>query len=88
MGGKKPKTKKPQTNNNKTTFFTIKKKNLKICWAFQNSCETCVCSGANQAGKMPLPKSPSYSGEQRSKEKKNTNLGKWINNLKNSFPSL
>lgn len=23
-------------------------------WAFQNSCETCICSGANHTGKMPL----------------------------------
>lgn len=68
-------------------------KNLKICWAFPNSCETCICFGANQAGKMPLPKSPSCSRDQRSKEKQNSNLGKWIQNLKilsylSSFSSL
>lgn len=40
----------------------------------------CICSGANQAGKMPLPKSPSCSREQRSKVKQNSNLGNSIQN--------
>lgn len=41
---------------------------------------TCICSGANQVGKMPLRRSLSCSREQRSKERQKTNLGKWIKN--------
>lgn len=49
------------SKQNKGKKICTIKKIGKLAEQFQNSCEACTCSGNNQAGKMPLSKSPSCS---------------------------